>query len=139
MCHEGYYISTAGLYHYYKFLNTLLPCRRLSLFDICFYIWYVIIPIAEQERLFQSRSQSTQNSNKAMCLTFRQAMSYFPQRKVASQALGSHVGLSGHLPRHPTNSPFHVMLGNQVISCFHLLHATAHLHMSASLPTQHCP
>lgn len=46
-----------------------------------------------------------------MCLAFKQAMSYFPQRKVAVRALGSQIGLSGHLPRHPTNSLFYVMLG----------------------------
>lgn len=38
-------ISTAGLYHYYKFLNASLPCRRLSPFDICFYIWCLVIPM----------------------------------------------------------------------------------------------
>ncbi len=55
--------------------------------------------------------QSMQNSNETMCLAFRQAVSYFPQRKVAGRALGSQIGLSGHLPRHPTNSLFYVMLG----------------------------
>lgn len=41
-------ISTAGLYHYYKFLNASLPCRRLSPFDICFYIWCLVIPDDKQ-------------------------------------------------------------------------------------------